>query len=190
MSRLGALFWLALVATTGFAMFTVKYTVQNLEDELKRVHKQTVAEQLEIRVLNAEWTYLTQPERLAELNRQFLALTPITIKQLQRTIGELPERPPAPATEPVAESVSAPAGVVPTGAVPSPAAAAAPLPVTPAVLSTPAAAAAAKASPAVVGPAVVGPAVASPAVVSPAVVSPAGRSRSLDALFSQVAGGR
>ena len=93
MIRLGALFWLALVVAAGFVTFKVKYAVQDLEDELNRVKKQTVAEQQEIRVLSAEWTYLNQPERLAELNRRFLQLGPIGPKQLQQKIEDIPLRP-------------------------------------------------------------------------------------------------
>jgi len=98
MIRFGALFWLALVVAAGFVTFKVKYAVQDLEDELNRVKKQTVAEQQEIRVLSAEWTYLNQPERLAELNRRFLQLAPIGPKQLQQKVEDIPLRPlPAPA---------------------------------------------------------------------------------------------
>jgi len=103
MIRLSSLFWLALVLISGFAMFKVKYAVQDLDDELGRVRKQTVAEQQEIRVLNAEWSYLTQPERLAELNRKFLSLAPIPTKQLQQSIDGIPLRPPAPPALPAEE---------------------------------------------------------------------------------------
>jgi hypothetical protein len=93
MIRLGALFWLLLVVSAGFVTFKVKYAVQDIEDELSRVRKQTIAEQQEIRVLNAEWTYLNQPERLAELNRRFLQLAPIGTKQLQQKAEDIPLRP-------------------------------------------------------------------------------------------------
>ena len=93
MIRLGALFWLVLVVAAGFVTFKVKYAVQDIEDELNRVKKHIVAEQQEIRVMTAEWTYLTQPERLAELNRRFLQLGPIGTRQLQRTIEEIAFRP-------------------------------------------------------------------------------------------------
>jgi len=95
MTRLGAVFWLVLVLAAGFTTFKVKYAVQDIEDELNRVRRQTIAEQQEIRVLTAEWTYLNQPERLAELNRRFLGLGAITARQLQHGIGEIPLRPPA-----------------------------------------------------------------------------------------------
>jgi len=116
MSRLSIVFWLILVLGTGFTTFKVKYAVQDIEDELARVRKQTVAEQQEIRVLNAEWTYLNQPERLAELNRKFLNLTPVSTKQLQQRIADLPLRPPPPppipdppvAADPPADDAPAP----------------------------------------------------------------------------------
>src|SRR5207302_121288 len=94
MTRLGILFWLLLVLASGFTTFKVKYAVQDIEDELSRVRRQTIAEQQEIRVLTAEWTYLNQPERLAELNRRFLGLAPIGTKQLQQRIEDIPLRPP------------------------------------------------------------------------------------------------
>ena len=81
-----------------------------MQGDLNKVRQQTVAEQLEIRVLNAEWSYLTQPERLAALNRRFLSLAPVATKQLQQTIGEIPLRAmPAPPVEEVATAAPMPA---------------------------------------------------------------------------------
>jgi hypothetical protein len=94
MNRISALVWLLLVVLSGFATFKAKYAVQDLEDQLHRARRQTIAEQQEIRVLNAEWTYLNQPERLAELNRRFLSLVPIATKQLEHRIDDVPMRPP------------------------------------------------------------------------------------------------
>ncbi len=100
-----------LVLISGFATFRAKYAVQNIEDEANRVRKHTTAEQQEVRVLTAEWTYLNQPERLADLNRRFLGLTPIAAAQLQRRIEDIPLRPVvAPPPEPVPETTEAAAG--------------------------------------------------------------------------------
>src|SRR5437870_7340770 len=88
MIRLGTLFWLLLVSATGFAMFGVKYQVQALEDELSRMGRAAAAEEHEIRVLGAEWAYLTRPETLETMNRQFLALAPISTKQLHMTAAD------------------------------------------------------------------------------------------------------
>jgi hypothetical protein len=49
-------------------------------------------------VLKAEWSYLSQPSRLAELNQRFLGLAPISTKQL----GQVETLPMRPAAEPLA----------------------------------------------------------------------------------------
>ena len=139
MIRFASLLWLALVAVTGFATFKVKYAVQDIEEALNKVRRQTTAEQQEIHVLRAEWTALTQPERLADLNRRVLSLAPVAPKQLQRKIDEIPLRlvpepepviAAAPAPEPVIAPPSALAAVLPEAA-----------PVTRALTATPVAAA-------------------------------------------------
>src|SRR3954452_16896467 len=89
MTRLGVVFWGGLVLASGFGTFNVKYAVQGIDDELAHVRRQTVTEQQEIRVLTAEWAYLNQPDRLAELNRNFLQLAPMTTKQWQGRVDEI-----------------------------------------------------------------------------------------------------
>jgi hypothetical protein len=124
MIRLGTLFWLILVSATGFAMFGVKYQVQALEDELARTNRATAAEEHELRVLDAEWAYLTRPATLEAMNRQFLSLGPIATKQLHATATDIPLRPPPPPAEPpaveppavVAAAEPAPAASVPPSA--------------------------------------------------------------------------
>jgi hypothetical protein len=116
MTRLGAVFWGGLVLVSGFVTFNVKYAVQGIDDELARVRRQTLAEQREIRVLTAEWAYLNQPERLAELNRSFLQLTPMTAKQMQARIDEIALRAPpaaAPDTMPGTMIAATPAAASP-----------------------------------------------------------------------------
>jgi cell division protein FtsL len=129
MTRLGALFWFVLVLAAGFTTFKVKYAVQDIADQLNRVRTQTIAEQQEIRVLTAEWTYLNQPERLAELNQRFLGLAPPAARQLQGSIADIALRPPPPAPDvmveasPEAAASPIPAGLAVTPAVVNPAAA-------------------------------------------------------------------
>ena len=118
MSKLAAVFWLGLVLVTGFTTFKVKHAVQDIEAELNRVRKHTIAEQQEVRVLAAEWTYLTQPERLAELNRRFLQLAPAATKQLQSRIEDLPLRPPPPDIVVAAHTAPAPAAAAAPAASP------------------------------------------------------------------------
>ena len=122
MIRLGTLFWLVLVSATGFAMFGVKYQVQALEDELARTNRATAAEEHELRVLDAEWAYLTRPATLEAMNRQFLSLGPIATKQLHATAADIPLRPPPPPAEPPPAELPA----IVAAAEPAPAASAAP----------------------------------------------------------------
>jgi hypothetical protein len=132
MIRLGTLFWLVLVSATGFAMFGVKYQVQALEDELARTNRATATEEHELRVLEAEWAYLTRPETLEAMNRQFLSLGPLVTKQLHTTVSDIPLRPPPPAPPPppAEPSLAEPPAVEPPAVVaaaePAPAVSAAP----------------------------------------------------------------
>jgi hypothetical protein len=130
MIRLGTLFWLVLVSATGFAMFGVKYQVQSLEDELARTDRAIMAEEHEIRVLDAEWAYLTRPETLEAINRQYLSLAPISTKQLRTTVAEIPMRPvplpPAAAPTPVEAATAVAVAEPPSEPPPLPAAPASP----------------------------------------------------------------
>ncbi len=121
MIKVGTLFWLVLVSATGFAMFGIKYQVQALEDDLARTKRATTAEEHEIRVLDAEWAYLTRPETLEGMNRKFLSLAPISTKQLHTTVADIPLRPPPPAALP--PSVPEEAAVVAVAEIPIPPAA-------------------------------------------------------------------
>jgi cell division protein FtsL len=82
MIRLATVLWLVLVAFVGFGMFKVKYEVMDLEDELARANRAIVADQDAIHVLKAEWAFLAQPSRLAELSRRHLDLVPLGTSQL------------------------------------------------------------------------------------------------------------
>src|SRR6516162_3390782 len=121
MIRLRSLFWLLLISATGFAMFGVKYQVQALEDQFARINRATAAEQHEIRVLDAEWAYLTRPETLEGMNRQFLSLAPISTKQLHTTVADIPLRPPPPVAPP--PSAPGEAAIVAVAEIPVPPAA-------------------------------------------------------------------
>jgi len=211
MIRLASLFWLALVAVTGFATFKVKYTVQDIEDELNKARRHTIAEQQEIHILRAEWTALNQPERLADLNRRFLSLAAVAPKQMQRKIEDIPLRPApqpaepliaaapeaAPAPQPLAADVRpGPDTVVPAAATPvavHQAEAATATPVAAAAKSAVAnlhLIASAEAAPAAT-PAALKPMPGKPeARAQTAKTSPANKPRSLDRLISEIAESR
>ncbi len=164
MTKLGAAFWVGLVLTSGFTTYKVKYAVQDIEDQLLKARQETVADQQEIRVLTADWAYLNQPERLAALNNRFLHLVPISAKQLQQKITDIPLRAPAAAPEMLVAANSAAPTPAPEAAPPTPAAA---LPITPVAYRLP-------------------PAVPA-APIQLAKAEPTGRPNSLDALIAQIA---
>jgi cell division protein FtsL len=91
MIRLGTALWLIAVCTVGWGMFQVKYEVMQLEDQLARVNKQIADGNEAIRVLNAEWSLLTQPARLDQLAKRYLNLQPIGTQQLVR-LDQVPLR--------------------------------------------------------------------------------------------------
>ncbi|MGA7259356.1 MAG: hypothetical protein WBX30_00400 [Stellaceae bacterium] len=211
MIRLGTLFWLALVSATGFAMFGVKYQVQALEDELARTNRATAAEEHELRVLEAEWAYVTRPETLEAMNRQFLSLGPIATKQLHTTAADIPLRPPPPpspepplaepplAEPPLAEPPAVESSAVVAAAEPAPVVSAAqsapegvpvrtPEPATPQnAAEPPVTQSALRAMPALLEKPVAAPQSAK-AVAAKAVVKPASprRAKSLDDLIAQI----
>jgi cell division protein FtsL len=101
MMRLSTLLWALLVGVSGYAMFQVKYEVVQLEDELTHLNRQITADQEQIRVLGAEWSFLNQPARLEQLAKRHLTLGPITPQQIGR-IEQLPRRSPMPPAAAVA----------------------------------------------------------------------------------------
>jgi cell division protein FtsL len=75
---------LFIVLAIGLALvlFSIKYKVQDLMDELSEVSGQIVAEQRALHILHAEWSHLTDPERLMTLSRKHLDLEPLLPEQL------------------------------------------------------------------------------------------------------------
>jgi hypothetical protein len=132
MSRFGVI-WFLLVIASGIGNFIVKQNVQNLDDQLTNVRRQTVAEQKKIHELTADWTFLNQPQLLTDLNNRYVHLAAMSPKQVLTNIDSIPLRPtpppqeplpqiaaatpippPAPPTEPAAAPVQAP--IVPVSA--------------------------------------------------------------------------
>ena len=113
MSRLGGAFWFLLVIATGATNFLVKQTVQGLDDQLTQVRHKTTEDQKKIHDLTADWTFLNQPELLADLNNRYVHLTAMSPKQMVTSLDGVPMRPAPPPQEaaepPAVAAVSAPA---------------------------------------------------------------------------------
>ena len=118
MIRLSALFWLVLVSATGLAMFAVKYEVEALADELAHTAKQADDAARDIRVFEAEWAYLNQPDALAQMNQRHLSLAPIATKQLVASLTDIPMRPAPPPPPPPIQLAAAAAEISPASSAP------------------------------------------------------------------------
>lgn len=89
----GTTLWVTLIAVVSGVLFHVSYDAQALDDELHRMNRQILAEQETIRVLRAEWTYLTRPSRLRALAGQLQGLEPVQGTQMVASVSTIPMAP-------------------------------------------------------------------------------------------------
>jgi hypothetical protein len=85
------LIWMVLAIAAGFGLFQVSYRVAALEEELNKANRQIVQERERLHALQADWSYLSSPGRLADPARRLLALAPLATEQMIR-IEDLPLR--------------------------------------------------------------------------------------------------
>ena len=82
MIRPALILWIGLPAIVTIALLLVSYQVKGLENELAALERAAITQQEEIHVLNAEWSFLNRPERLARLAERHLELTPVVPRQM------------------------------------------------------------------------------------------------------------
>ncbi len=84
--------WLSLIVVASYAMFHISYEVEQVDNELYAVNRQTLEEQEAIHVLRAEWSHVNRPENLRELSRELLPnLQPPGVNQIG-SLQDLPRR--------------------------------------------------------------------------------------------------
>ena len=81
MIRPALILWIGLPLIVTIALLLVSYQVKDLENELAALDRAALAQQEEIHVLKAEWSFLNRPERLARLAARHLDLGPVTPTQ-------------------------------------------------------------------------------------------------------------
>lgn len=89
--RQTTMLFVLLAGALSLALFSVKYQVQDLEEELAGLNRSIKVEQQAVRVLKAEWSHLNNPERLRGLAKRHLGLDPVLPKQMQ-TLQSISER--------------------------------------------------------------------------------------------------
>ncbi len=77
MIRRSTLLTTLLAASTGLALFVVKYQVQDLEDTLTQINREIAENRQAVHVLKAEWSHLNEPNRLRSLVARHLDLGPL-----------------------------------------------------------------------------------------------------------------
>ncbi len=88
MMRRTTVLFVFLAAALSLALFSLKYQVQDLEDEFVGLKHSIFAERRAVHVLEAEWSYLNDPARLGPLAARHLGLRPVESEQLG-TLGTL-----------------------------------------------------------------------------------------------------
>lgn len=63
-------------------LFLLEQEVRTLEQQKRRLTTQVEESTESLRILKAEWSYLSSPSRLAELNRRYLGLAPLATSQI------------------------------------------------------------------------------------------------------------
>src|SRR5690606_35346776 len=76
----------------GVALYQLKYRTQRLQEEVRGVQTQIVSDTETLKVLNAEWTYLSRPERLEALGHRYLTLQPMNAGQVIVSVEDVPLR--------------------------------------------------------------------------------------------------
>jgi hypothetical protein len=80
--RLSTFVGLALASVAAGLVMHVSYRVQRTEQYLVKLEREVVREQDQIRVLDAEWSYLNDPARIEALARRHLLLGPMSVKKI------------------------------------------------------------------------------------------------------------
>ena len=84
--------WLFLAALCGGMLFHTSQQVTDGRTKLASIEAATQKEDESLRVLQAEWSYLNQPDRLEKLTKQYLELGPLKGKQFAK-VADLEAKP-------------------------------------------------------------------------------------------------
>lgn len=79
--RKSTFLWMILAAVCGIMLFHTSQKVNDGRTTLAGIKTAVQKEKETLRVLQAEWSYLNQPERLDRLARQYLKLQPMKNRQ-------------------------------------------------------------------------------------------------------------
>ena len=82
MHKLLNLLLVAVVLVSGFILYSLEHTTRGLEREAAKYQRGIDAETENMRLLNAEWSSLTRPDRLRALAELHLGLSTLKAQQI------------------------------------------------------------------------------------------------------------
>ncbi len=83
--------WAACAAVTGVSLYRIAYEVERMEFELAALREDIAESRERTHVLNAEWTYLARPSRIAELAGAYLPeFRPVPADRIAR-VDDIPQ---------------------------------------------------------------------------------------------------
>lgn len=92
MIRLTSLLWIALLVVAGGTVMRVSYQVRHVEKHLTELGRSVQQERQTIRVLDAEWDTLNDPQRIDGLAKRYLTLQSTPIQRVV-TLEDIPLKP-------------------------------------------------------------------------------------------------
>lgn len=78
----GAISSICVLGVACWAMFQMKYKVVMLEDEARNIESMIQETEESLHMLRAEWTHLTNPDRLKQLSEKYLDLKSVNSSQM------------------------------------------------------------------------------------------------------------
>ena len=115
----GLLFWSVAAIGTAIGLFSVKYRVQDLEEKIDRTNQKIVESQQATHILQIEWDYLNDAERIERLSQKNLKLEQASIKQVVRldslATSSVPPRRDSPLPSPPRTGTDVPSSRMPGG---------------------------------------------------------------------------
>jgi cell division protein FtsL len=116
----GLLFWSLAAVATAVGLFTVKYKVQDLEEQIDRTNQKIIESQQATHILRVEWAHLNEAERIEKLALKHLKLEQAGIKQVVRLDSlkseSVPPRRDTPLPSPPRTGNDVPSSTLPGGA--------------------------------------------------------------------------
>ncbi|MDC0081288.1 hypothetical protein OAI34_02685 [Emcibacteraceae bacterium] len=89
MIKIFAAFAILTVMISIGSVYSLKQATYNLEEKKRDIRAKILMDREEIKVLKAEMSYLSRPERLERLSRRHLVLAATTTNQLAQDVGSL-----------------------------------------------------------------------------------------------------